>query len=77
MSRDFSPDTMRDVAAGEAEGVREEGDEGVVRGAVDRRRREADENGAAPHAVDTGARRARDHADIENGDGNCELQTAN
>src|SRR5260221_4396602 len=56
-----------DVAGGEGEGLRQERDEGLVGGAVDRRRREPDEQGAAARAVDAGPGRARDHADVQDG----------
>ena len=68
---------------GRARASDEERDEGVVGGAVDWRRRQADQNGAAPRPVDAGARRARNDADVENGGrqlrttADCKLPTAN
>src|SRR6266851_1769903 len=60
----FAGDDL-DVAAGDLESFRQEGHEGVVGGAVDRRRREADAQGAAAHAVDTAARGPWDDADVQ------------
>ena len=71
----------RDAAAGHTEGLGQEGDQGVVGGAVNRRRREADEDGVPPHPVNAGARSARDHTDLKTGGqslptSDCQLRTA-
>src|SRR6266571_7967010 len=54
-----------DVAAGKVERVREEGDEGVVSGALDWRRGEPNQDGVAPPAIHAAAGRARDDANVE------------
>ena len=51
---------------GRARASDEKGDQGVVGGAVDWGRREADQESAAPRAVDAGAWRAWNDANIEN-----------
>ena len=67
-----------DVAAGEGQSFGKERDEGVIRGALDGRRRQADENRAAPRPVNARAGRARDHADIDDGRQSLDrLQTTN
>ena len=55
----------RDAAAGQTEGLGQEGDQGVVGGAVNRRRREADEDRVPAHAVNAGTRSARDDTDLK------------
>jgi hypothetical protein len=45
--------------------VGQEFDEGVVRGAFDRRRGEANQQGVVAGAAESGARSARDHADVD------------
>ena len=55
-----------DRPPGNIEDFGEEHDEGVVGGAIDRRRIEADQDRVTPGAVHAGARRARDDANLEN-----------
>ena len=62
-----------DVAARKIEGVRQEGDERVVRGAVNGRRRKPDQDGAGPLTINARARRSGYDADI---DRDCQLPTA-
>lgn len=62
-----------DRSAWDIQDAGEKYDEGVVGDAIDRRRLQADEDGVTPPAIDAGARRSRDDADVEDG----RRQTAN
>ena len=61
----------RDVPAGHIEPVGKERDEGIVRGAVHWRCRQANENGSIAHSIDGAAPGAWNDANVKN----RELQT--
>ena len=64
-----------DVTAGKVERLSEEGDEGVVRGAIDRRRRQPDQNRPGALAVNARARGSGYDAKLQTAD--CQLPTGN
>jgi hypothetical protein len=60
----FAADDL-DVAFGDAEGGGEEGDDGVVGGAFDRRRGDSQQQRAVPGSGAAGLASARDDADVD------------
>jgi hypothetical protein len=64
MTRTLATDDS-DVSSGKVEDGREEVDERIVRGAIDRRRRQADQHGALASAGQLSLLRARDYMNID------------